>query len=184
MTETPKCPYCGAGMEVTHAFVNDATAAHKLVYTCFCRECGVYTLKRSTPEEAISAALRRAEPCESYHQLSKALCDKENATPDELLSVVEQLKRRAAPKNRLLTLEDLDEMACKDDWEFVWLEYQRVPSFLTQGCPYYVNEVHVWLLTPGTDDEFSYPTNDYNKTWRCWLRKPTPEQMAAEKWEE
>lgn len=83
-----------------------------------------------------------------------------------------------------MTLEDLDEMACKDDWEFVWLEYQRVPSFLTQGCPYYVNEVHVWLLTPGTDDEFSYPTNDYNKTWRCWPRKPTPEQMAAEKWEE
>lgn len=149
MTETPKCPYCGAELEVTHAFVSDATAAHKLVYTCFCRECGVYTPKRSTPEEAFSAALHRAEP-----------------------------------EMRPLTLEDLDEMACKDDWEFVWLEYQRVPSFLAQGCPYYVNEVHVWLLTPGTDDKFSYPTNDYNKTWRCWLRKPTPEQMAAEKWEE
>lgn len=62
MTETPKCPYCGAELEVTHAFVNDATAAHKLVYTCFCRECGVYTPKRSTPEEALSAALHRAEP--------------------------------------------------------------------------------------------------------------------------
>lgn len=149
MREKPKCPYCGAELEVTHAFVSDATAAHKLVYTCFCRECGVYTPKRPTPEEALSAALHRADP-----------------------------------ENRPLTLEDLDEMACKDDWEFVWLEYQRVPSFLTQGCPYYVNEVHVWLLTPGTDDEFSYPTNDYNKTWRCWPRKPTPEQMAAEKWEE
>lgn len=31
MTETPKCPYCGAELEVTHAFVSDATAAHKLV---------------------------------------------------------------------------------------------------------------------------------------------------------
>lgn len=53
MTETPKCPYCGAELEVTHAFVSDATAAHKLVYTCFCRECGVYTPKRSTLEEVL-----------------------------------------------------------------------------------------------------------------------------------
>lgn len=37
------------------------SAAHKLVYTCFCRECGVYTPKRSTPEEALSDALQRAE---------------------------------------------------------------------------------------------------------------------------
>lgn len=62
MTETPKCPYCGAELEVTHAFMNNATAAHQLVYTCFCRECGVYTPKRSTSEEALSAALHRAEP--------------------------------------------------------------------------------------------------------------------------
>ena len=62
MSETPKCPYCGAELEVTHDFVSDATAAHKLVYTCSCRECGVYTPKRPTPEEALSAALHRAEP--------------------------------------------------------------------------------------------------------------------------
>lgn len=61
MTETPKCPYCGTELEVTHAFVNSVSAAHKLVYTCFCRECGVYTPKRPTPEEALSAALHRAE---------------------------------------------------------------------------------------------------------------------------
>ena len=26
--------------------------------------------------------------------------------------------------------------------------------------------------------------SEYGKFWRCWPRKPTPEQMAAEKWEE
>lgn len=62
MTEVPKCPYCGAELEVTHAFVSNATETHKMVYTCFCRECGVYTPKRSTPEEALSAAIHRAEP--------------------------------------------------------------------------------------------------------------------------
>lgn len=141
MTETPKCPYCGAE---THLNENNEG-----IYWYECRECNAPGPTKKTPEEALSAALHRAEP-----------------------------------ENRPMTLEDLDEMTCKDDWEFVWLEYQRVPSFLTQGCPYYVNEVHVWLLTPGTDDEFSYPTNDYNKTWRCWPRKPTPEQMAAAEWEE
>lgn len=135
-------------------------------------------------EHKCDSFFQRIKKEASYQQLSKALCGKENATLGEMLEAAEQLKHRAEPEMRPLTLEDLDEMACKDDWEFVWLEYQRVPSFLTQGCPYYVNEVHVWLLTPGTDDEFSYPTNDYNKTWRCWPRKPTPEQMAAAEWEE
>lgn len=82
MTETPKCPYCGAELEVTHAFVNDATAAHKLVYTCFCRECGVYTPKRPTPEEALSAALHRAEPEMRPLTLEEIIAELENKEPD------------------------------------------------------------------------------------------------------
>ena len=35
---------------------------------------------------------------------------------------------------------------------------------------------------PGLDDPFCYAVNDYNKTWRCWLRKPTAEEMEREKW--
>ena len=151
MTETPKCPYCGAELEVTHAFVNDATAAHKLVYTCFCRECGVYTPKRPTPEEALSAALHRAEP-----------------------------------ENHPLTLEDLKAHCAKGrDAEPLWVEFDTV------------SDMALWVLanTPCGMDEKDIPSlaywlkdkdlvSDYGKCWRCWPRKPTPEQMRAEKWEE
>lgn len=40
----------------------------------------------------------RIEKKVSYQQLSKALCGKENATLNEMLEAVEQLKYRAEPK--------------------------------------------------------------------------------------
>lgn len=140
---------------MTHAFVNDATAAHKLVYTCFCRECGVYTPKRPTPEEAISAALHRAEP-----------------------------------EMRPLTLEEVLELG-KDEDSIVYIESRRFG-----GCGWYQpcaiifdssaegqkNEIHFY--EPGNDLPDFWPEAEYGKSWRCWPRKPTPEQMAAEKWEE
>lgn len=149
MTETPKCPYCGAGMEVTHAFVSNATAAHKLVYTCFCRECGVYTPKRSTPEDALSAAIHRAEP-----------------------------------ENHPLMLEEIWEAVDDEDWNFVWLEY-NLSSYTLQIIPHHRSKTYFYFLIPGVDEEErKESTVEINKEWRCWPRKPTPEQMAAEKWEE
>lgn len=148
MTETPKCPYCGAELEVTHAFVNNATAAHKLVYTCFCRECGVYTPKRPTPEAALSAALHRAEP-----------------------------------EMRPLTLEEIWEAVDDEDWNFVWLEY-NLSSYTLQIIPQHRSKTYFYFLIPGVDEEGrKEPIVEINKEWRCWPRKPTPEQMAAEKWD-
>lgn len=142
MTETPKCPYCGEKLEVTHAFVNDATAAHKLVYTCFCRECGVYTPKRSTPEEALSAALHRAEP-----------------------------------EMRPLTL---DEATASEDP--VWLE--AMGKVCIAQINFSPGESLAEYKTIGRGyAEYLY-CGDYGILWRCWPRKPTPEQMKAEKWEE
>lgn len=148
MTETPKCPYCGAKLEVTHAFVNSVFAAHKLVYTCFCRECGVYTPKRPTPEEALSAALHRAEP-----------------------------------EMRPLTLEEVRAHCAKGpDAEPLWAEFK-------EECA-----ISRWILAVIPPDVFDRPvlsewiatdrSEKYGKEWRCWPRKPTPEQMTAAKWEE
>lgn len=148
MTETPKCPYCGAKLEVTHAFVSDATAAHKLVYTCFCRECGVYTPKRSTPEEALSAALHRAEP-----------------------------------EMRPLTLDEIYAKIDDEDWNVVWIEgpdSQKAEPM----CPYYKEENKIVFCAPPFVRVWEETISRYGKSWRCWPRKPTPEQMAAEKWEE
>ena len=151
MTETPKCPYCGAKLEVTHAFVSNATAAHKLVYTCFCRECGVYTPKRPTPEEAISAALHRAEP-----------------------------------EMRPLTLGELKAHCAKGrDAEPLWVEYDTVRDmalWVLANTPYGMDEKDIPSIAYWLKDKEL--VSEYGKFWRCWPRKPTPEQMAAEKWEE
>lgn len=156
MTETPKCPYCGAELEVTHAFVNDATVAHKLVYTCFCRECGVYTPKRSTPEEALSAALHRAEP-----------------------------------EMRPLTLNEVLELG-KDDDSIVYITdrhweecgWHQPVSITYDSATFEEKRQALHFYEPANDYPEFWPEAEYGKSWRCWPRKPTPEQMAAEKWEE
>lgn len=146
MTETPKCPYCGAEMIITHAFVSNSAAAHKMLYTCFCRECGIYTPKRSTPEEALSAALHRAEP------EMKPLTIEETQKQSETENVV-----------WLEMVDDLNAMEAK--------VAQIDPA--NPRCFVYTLFNH-----------FVTRKEDYGKTWRCWPRKPTPEQMAATKWEE
>ena len=128
----------------------------------------------------------RIEKEASSQQLSKALCGKENATLDEMLEAAEQLKHRAEPENRPLTLEELKAHCAKGrDAEPLWVEYNTV------------RDMALWVLanTPCGMDEKDIPSlaywlkdeelvSEYGKFWRCWPRKPTPEQMAAEKWEE
>ena len=123
---------------------------------------------------------------ESFQQLSKALCGKENATLDEMLEAAEQLKHRAEPENRPLTLEELKAHCAKGrDAEPLWVEFDTVSDmalWVLANTPYGMDERDIpslayWLK----DDEL---VSEYGKFWRCWPRKPSPEQMAAEKWEE
>lgn len=134
MTETPKCPYCGAETRLNEN--------NEGIYWYECRECNATGPTEKTPVEAFSAALHRAEP--------------------EL---------------RPLTLEEATESEAP-----VWLEA------MGKVCIAQIN------LSPGESiaeyktigrgyAEYLY-CGDYGILWRCWPRKPTPEQMAAEKWEE
>lgn len=93
---------------------------------------------------------------------------------------------RAEPENRPLTLEELIAHCAKGrDAEPLWVEYDTV------------RDMALWVLanTPCGMDEKDIPSlaywlkdeelvSEYGKFWRCWPRKPTPERMAAAKWEE
>lgn len=143
MTETPKCPYCGAETRLNEN--------NEGIYWYECRECNATGPTEKTPVEAFSAALHRAEP-----------------------------------ENRPLTLEELKAHCAKGrDAEPLWVEYDTV------------RDMALWVLanTPCGMDERDIPSlaywlkdkdlvSEYGRFWRCWHRKPTPEQMAAAEWEE
>lgn len=140
MTETPKCPYCGAETRLNEN--------NKGIYWYECRECNATGPTEKTREAALSAALHRAEP-----------------------------------EMRPLTLEELKEHCKNQDAQPLWVEYKESP------------EISRWILANAPDDvmdstltsrwiEIENIAVAYLRKWRCWLRKPTAEEIEREKWEE
>lgn len=137
MTETPKCPYCGAGMELKYVCGE---------YFCLCAVCEATSPMGTSKEAALSAALHRAEP-----------------------------------ENKPLTLGEVQECCEKGiGYMPLWVEFRNTP------------DVSRWMPINLQDTVFSSETvsiylksigDKYNVMWRCWHWKPTPKQMAAEKWE-
>ena len=138
MTETPKCPYCGAEMELKYVCGE---------YFCLCAACESTSPARASKEAALSAALHRAEP-----------------------------------EMRPLTLEEVKAHCAKGpDVEPLWIEFSRKTTL----SRWILVAPNIECNEPATVTRYlDIWENDYGKTWRCWPRKPTPEQMAAEKWEE
>ena len=125
----------------------------------------------------------RIEKESSYSQLSKALCGKGNATLDEMLEAAEQLKHRAEPENRPLTLAEVLEHVEDDEWSFVWIEHRKDREPI-QLCPWRRSKTAIVFCRPLSDEEQKEEIEEKERKWRCWPRKPTQEQMKAEKWEE
>ena len=140
MTETPKCPYCGAETSLNEN--------NKGIYWYECLECNATGPTEKKPMEAFSAALHRAEP-----------------------------------EMRPLTLDEIYAKIDDEDWNVVWIEgpdSQKAEPM----CPYYKEENKIVFCAPPFVRVWEETISRYGKSWRCWPRKPTPEQMAAEKWEE
>lgn len=140
MTETPKCPYCGAETRLNEN--------NKGIYWYECRECNATGPTEKTPVEAFSAALHRAEP-----------------------------------EMRPLTLEEIYAKIDDEDWNVVWIEgpdSQKAEPM----CPYYKEENKIVFCAPPFVRVWEETISRYGKSWRCWLRKPTAEEMESEKWEE
>lgn len=85
--------------------------------------------------------------------------------------------RRAEPENRVLTAEE-----ATGSEDPVWLETRKT-LMITDVCiaaDYHYAEVY----TIGSRIPYLLLLDSYGKLWRCWPRKPTPEQMEDAKWEE
>lgn len=148
MSETPKCPYCGDGMKIRVSLI--------------------------TPDWGLLSAQYKCMTCES----TSPRIEFSGGTSNE--KIIERLQaaamRRAEPKNRVLTLEEL-----KVYTGFLWSEnrygpfdYEGEPAFVEKGFMYAGN---------GNVDLKQDISDTYGKNWRCWLRKPTKEEMEGTPWE-
>ncbi len=78
---------------------------------------------------------------------------------------------------RLLTLEEADKVSC------TWVEISSnviIGPRLIRIVP--VDITACMVYTFGADKPTCYNTCNYNRTWRCWSAKPTPEEQLKEKW--
>lgn len=142
MSETPKCPGCGADMELMH-LCNDA-------FCYVCTKCGWDSPVGIDPESATRMAMRRAEP-----------------------------------KNRVLTLEEV-EAYCEGGADVTPLWYERKDH----------SDINRWMVIDLPELAFGsaatvkrlvnspFFESTYGEKWRCWLRKPTNEEMEGTPWEE
>lgn len=130
MSETPKCPGCGADMELMHLLCN-------ATFYYVCPKCGWGSPVGVDPESAFRMAMRRAEP-----------------------------------KNRVLTLEEL-----KVYTGFLWNENR----FESEGEPAYAENDFLYVGNGNVDLKLNI-SKIYGRRWRCWLRKPTEAERRGTPW--
>ena len=171
MEEIVRCMDCGyCDVEPWGAWCNKENA--KLNDVCEEHECDSF--------------YPRIEKDAIYNQLRKALCGKENATLGEMLEAAEQLKHRAEPEMRPLTLwQIIDKVYSSVGGIPVWIEHKddtaEKLAWSLSGWQS-VRGAERCCLIFGIGNRIDM--DNLGKTWRCWPRKPTPEQMAAAEWEE
>lgn len=148
MDNTPKCPYCGDGMKIRVSLI--------------------------TPDWGLLSAQYKCMTCES----TSPRIEFSGGTSNE--KIIERLQaaamRRAEPKNRVLTPEEL-----KNHAGFLWNE-NRYDSFESEGEPAYAENDFLYVGDGNVDLKLNI-SKIYGRHWRCWLRKPTKEEMEGTPWE-
>lgn len=141
-----------------------------------CPYCGdrmeIHIRSYATEQELFSAWYQ-CVTCESTSPRVEFIGNTSQAKIEERMQTVSL--RRVEPKNRVLTLEE----ATGSD-EPVWLEaMSRV--FIADVCVS-PDARTAQIQTIGKASCAYLPLCDYGVLWRCWLRKPTAEEMEDALW--
>lgn len=141
-----------------------------------CPYCGdrmKIRISLTTPDWGLLSAQYKCMTCES----TSPRIEFSGGTSNE--KIIERLQaaamRRTEPKNRVLTLEEL-----KVYTGFLWNE-NRYSPFDYEGDPAFVEEGFMYA-GDGNVDLRRDISDTYGKNWRCWLRKPTNEEMEGTPW--
>lgn len=119
-----------------------------------------------------STAWYQCVVCESSSPTSE--CPANSLRKEIVKKALTLALHRVAPKNRALTLEEL-----KVHTGFLWKVYN---GFEREGAPAFVEKGFMYAGN-GNVDLRQDISDTYGKNWRCWLRKPTKEEMEGTPWE-
>lgn len=155
MSETPKCPYCGDRMKIR--------------------------VSLTAPDWGLLSAQYKCMTCESTSPRFKfpISC----ATSEIKKATLEVALYRVEPKNRVLTLEEL-KAHCEGgaDAAPLWYDYKDysdVNRWMVIDLPKHVFGSAA-TVNCFVNSQFFEPT--YGEKWRCWLRKPSKEEMEGTPW--
>lgn len=169
MSETPKCPYCGDRMELQIITPELGKETYTVWYQCV-------VCDSTSPQLEI--------PADSTDSQIKA---KARAS----------VMRRVEPENRVLTLEDarnaeVDTFGTTMHWLELKIrpyrcEGEEIKCAVLSVSIFFEDEsedgVQDVMYSCTGEPEAWLRQRDYGRSWRCWLRKPTKEEMEATPWE-
>ena len=153
MSETPKCPGCGREMVLREDF-------HKFFFVCL--DCGWKSPYGQNEKEGLDLALKRAEPKNRVMTLE----DARNAEVDTFGTSMHWLELKIRPYRC-----EGEEIKCAVLSVSIFFEDESEDGVqdVMYSC---AGEPEAWLRQ-----------RDYGRSWRCWLRKPTKEEMEGTPWE-
>ena len=125
-------------------------------------------------EQELFSAWYQCVTCESASPRIEFIGNTSQTKIEERLQAVSS--RRVVPKNRVLTLEEVVR------GDAMWYEDRTMQGTRVVILGYGQNEPGFTKLIDYLGDKFYRRDDAYNDFWRCWLRKPTKEEMEAALW--
>lgn len=164
--QAPRCPYCGATMhENLYAYKNGGGWCN-----FECPNCGAMSPKKENSES----------------------CNKAE------LAAYFVAKKRYEEPNRVLTRKEVEDaysktkepICCEIMWcgtkKITWITdavvpYRELPrhmQYAIEDDEEEVDEVHGFYIMERQEPKWK----EYGKTWRCWMRNPTAQEMRDTPW--
>lgn len=152
MSETPKCPGCGADMELMQMHLCNPAFYYA------CAKCGWDSPIGIDSELAFRMAMRRTEPKNRVLTLEEV----KNAEMDTFHNVMHWL-----------------ELKQPEDSE---IRYGVLGASMFLFDEKIDDDLDVIFTAAGMGEECRMKQKEYCKYWRCWLRKPTEAEMRGTPW--
>ena len=127
-----------------------------------------------TTEQEFFSAWYQCVTCESASPRIEFIGNTSQTKIEERLQAVSS--RRAEPKNRVLTMEEVVRS------DAMWYEDRTMQGARGVVLGYSQNEPGFTKLIDCLGDKFYRRDDAYNDFWRCWLRKPSKEEMEGTPW--